>query len=237
MSENEKWLELADLYAAGALNEQEAAELLARAKHSPELRAYLAENEQAMAQFPKALKPVEPPSFIKARLMQQVESEIFEKAAAPSPWFSLNWATGLVMAGLMIGLGVTVVQTREKMISYKKVADEIVKPDTQVVSLKPLEAAQPVSTGTMVWNPKTCEGIFMATHLPQLPEGKEYQLWAISGSETIPAGVFKVDEDGCAKFDLKGVPQNKTVDKFAVTLEPTGGVPTPTGAMYLLGTV
>ena len=236
MKDQEKYFELADLYAAGSLDERETAEFLEYLKRSPELQAYLAENEQALTAFPKALSPVVPPSFIKARLMQQIESEVFA-GAAPVSIFSLNWATGLVMAGLVVALGATVIQTRGKMMSYKKVADELVLADTQVVAMKPLEAASPVSTAKMIWNPKSCEGIFMAMNLPQLPSGKEYELWAISGSEAIPAGVFKVDEDGCAKFDLKGIPQNKIVEKFAVTLEPAGGVPKPTGAMYLLGSV
>lgn len=234
MSNNEKWFELADLYAAGALDEREAAEFLDHLKRSPETRAYLAENEQALTAFPKALSPVAPPSFIKARLMQQVESEVFSAAPA-SLFFSLNWATGLVMAGLVVTLGVSVVQTREKMMNYKKVADDLVSAETQVVAMKPLEAAKPVSNGKMIWNPKTCKGTFIVSNLPDLPAGKEYQLWAISGSETIPAGVFKVSETGCAKFDIEGIPQDKSVDKFAVTLEPAGGVRTPTGAMYLVG--
>ncbi len=238
MKDQEKWFELADLYAVGSLDERETAEFLEHLKSSPELLDYLTENEQALTAFPKALVPVAPPSFVKARLMQQIESEVFSGAgAAAAPGFSLNWATGLVMACLVVALGATVIQTRQKMMSYKEVSDELAQPDTQVVAMKPLEAAQPISTGKMIWNPKNCTGIFMAMNLPQLPTDKEYQLWAISGSETIPAGVFKVDEDGCAKFDLKGVPQNKTIDKFAVTLEPIGGVPAPTGAMYLLGTV
>ena len=232
----EKYFELADLYAAGALDEKEAAELQAELKRSPELRTYLAETEQALLAFPQSLAPVQPPAFVKSRLMQQVESQVFSPAPA-SPIFSLNWATGLVMASLVIGLGVTVVQTQGKMVEYKKVAEQIEHADTQVVAMKPLEAAKPVSNGKAIWNPKTCKGTFIVSNLPQLPSGKEYQLWAISGSETIPAGVFKVSETGCAKLDIQGVPQNKTVDKFAVTLEPVGGVPTPTGAMYLLGAV
>lgn len=237
MNDKEKWFELADLYAVGSLNDRETEEFLEQLKRSPELRAYLTETEQALTVFPKALEPVAAPSFIKARLMQQIESDVFAVAGAGVPAFSLNWATGLVMAGLVVALGATVIQTRQKMMNYKEVTDELAQADTQVVAMKPLEAAQPISTGKMIWNPKSCKGIFMAMNLPQLPTDKEYQLWAISGNETIPAGVFRVDEDGCAKFDLKGVPQNKTVDKFAVTLEPVGGVSAPTGAMYLLGTV
>lgn len=232
----EKYFELADLFAVGALDEKETAELQAELKRSPELRTYLAQTEQALLEFPGNLTPVAPPSFIKARLMQQVESQVFSAAPA-APSFSFNWMTSLVMAGLIIGLGVTVVQTQGKMEEYKKVADQLEHADTRVVAMKPLEAARPVSNGKAIWNPKTCKGTFIVSNLPQLPVGKEYQLWAISGAETIPAGMFKVSETGCAKLDIQGVPQNKTIDKFAVTLEPAGGASAPTGAMYLLGTV
>jgi len=36
---------------------------------------------------------------------------------------------------------------------------------------------------------------------------------------------------------IPSLPQGKSFDKFAVTLEPAGGVPKPTGPMHLLGTV
>ena len=65
-------------------------------------------------------------------------------------------------------------------------------------------------------------------------------MWAIAGKEPVSAGIFEVDEAGHAFLRLPTLlplPRAKRFDKFAVTLEPAGGVPKPTGPMYLLGSL
>ena len=57
----------------------------------------------------------------------------------------------------------------------------------------------------------------------------------IGGTETVPAGVFRVDDQGQARFPLQVLAQGESFDKFAVTLEPAAGVEKPTGPMVLLG--
>jgi hypothetical protein len=44
-----------------------------------------------------------------------------------------------------------------------------------------------------------------------------------------------VDQEGRALLRLPPLPEAKTFDKFAVTLEPAGGVLKPSGPMHLLG--
>ncbi|MEW6062393.1 MAG: anti-sigma factor, partial [Bacteroidota bacterium] len=55
----------------------------------------------------------------------------------------------------------------------------------------------------------------------------------------VSAGVFSVTNNQEQYFKIVELPIPEHTDKitaFAVTLEPKGGVPQPTGAMYLLGT-
>jgi anti-sigma-K factor RskA len=47
--------------------------------------------------------------------------------------------------------------------------------------------------------------------------------------------VFNVDASGAGSLSVHPLPGVATVDAFAVTLEPAGGLPAPSGAMYLLG--
>ena len=51
----------------------------------------------------------------------------------------------------------------------------------------------------------------------------------------ISAGVFTVDAKGTASLRVPPLPGVKKVDAFAVTLEPAGGRPAPTGQMFLAG--
>jgi anti-sigma-K factor RskA len=84
----------------------------------------------------------------------------------------------------------------------------------------------------MLWHPET-GGLFHVFNLPVPPEGKVYELWAISGKTPLPAGVFTVDSSGRGTIPVAPLEGRPPVTVFAVTLEPAGGVPSPTGAMYL----
>jgi anti-sigma-K factor RskA len=47
--------------------------------------------------------------------------------------------------------------------------------------------------------------------------------------------VFSVDASGTGSLSVRPLPGVATVNTFAVTLEPAGGLPAPSGEMYLLG--
>ncbi len=234
MSGHEKWIELADIYAAGALDGSDLQEFSAHLPGCQICRNHVHQTEEALASIPGSLSLVEAPAVIKSRLMEEIGEPALAGAGAPA--FSMSWAAGAVLACLCIALGTAFFQTRQKMMDYKKVADHLSEADTQLVSLSAMDPS-PRAFGKMVWNPKKCEGVFMAMNLSKLPEGMVYELWAISGSTPVPAGTFTVDAGGCVKMDLKEMPKDLKVDKFAVTLEPAGGVPQPTGAMHLIGAV
>jgi anti-sigma-K factor RskA len=104
-------------------------------------------------------------------------------------------------------------------------------PSTQVVTLGGLTPS-PAAQGRMIWNPRA-GGLFVAVDLPAAPEGKTYELWAIAGGKPVPAGLFSVDAEGKGQLRVGPLEGVAAVDVFAVTLEPAGGVPSPTGEMYL----
>ena len=107
-------------------------------------------------------------------------------------------------------------------------------PATQVVALAGLAPA-PSARARMIWNAPQ-GGLLVAAGLPAAPPGKAYQLWAIAGKNApVSAGVFEVGRDGAAACRVPPLPGVDKVDVFAVTLEPAGGVPAPTGPMYLAG--
>ena len=71
--------------------------------------------------------------------------------------------------------------------------------------------------------------------LPPLPEGRTYQMWLVPKSGApISAGVF-LPTHGARQLWTAEVPLNTEVKAFAVTIEPAGGVPQPTGPKVLLG--
>jgi anti-sigma-K factor RskA len=71
--------------------------------------------------------------------------------------------------------------------------------------------------------------------LPPLPAGKIYQVWLVAGGPPVSAGLVAPDEVGRgASFFRTPVDVTGPVT-VAVTIEPAGGVPAPTGAFYLTG--
>ena len=62
---------------------------------------------------------------------------------------------------------------------------------------------------------------------------KTYELWAITGGTPRPAGLFGVDAKGAGGLRIEPAPEGRPVDVFAITIEPAGGVPAPTGPIVL----
>lgn len=109
-------------------------------------------------------------------------------------------------------------------------------PEALFVNLGPLPAA-PQARARVFFNRSSREAILIASGLDPAPEGKAYEVWVIGKAAPVPAGVFQVDASGRAVVRLPPVPDPGNVKTFAVTLEPVGGVPAPTGPMVLAGAV
>ncbi len=80
----------------------------------------------------------------------------------------------------------------------------------------------------------TGERVVLLVHdLASAPPERTYQLWAIEGGVPRSAGVFDTDAEGRARFRAKLTAAIRDDAVLAVTLEPAGGVPQPTGPIVL----
>ncbi|MEK7385900.1 MAG: anti-sigma factor, partial [candidate division NC10 bacterium] len=114
---------------------------------------------------------------------------------------------------------------------YRSAAELLRDPATQVLALRGV-GPSPQATGRVVWHAVNGGHMFVA-NLPPPPPGKAYELWTIGAAAPQPAGVFQVDAQGRGSHRIVPVDAAKPVRVFAVTLEPAGGVPAPTGPMVL----
>jgi anti-sigma-K factor RskA len=79
--------------------------------------------------------------------------------------------------------------------------------------------------------------VFTASNLPPLPAGRTYQLWVVTPEMPVDAGLLKPKLDGGVNV-VYAMPSGITKPvAIAVTIEPEGGVPAPTGDKYLVGLV
>jgi hypothetical protein len=130
----------------------------------------------------------------------------------------------------------TMVKERDRQISLTSQEVSWLKdPRVQVALLKGLEG-NPAARAKLLWNPGTKQGILWVTGLPPLPLEKSYELWAFVGDRPVPAGTFDASS---AAGTVIPISRQETLDdapvKFAVSVEPKGGVPKPTGAIVLAG--
>jgi anti-sigma-K factor RskA len=116
------------------------------------------------------------------------------------------------------------------------VLDLLTSPDTLKVALVAAEA-RPAPQGKAFYHPSRGL-VFYATDLPVLPPHQTYQLWLVPHKgNPISAGTFDVDAKGNGSVVLPSLPSGVAAKAFAVTVEPAGGVPQPTGEKVLIGMV
>lgn len=249
---HEEWLERAEIYALGALDGAELRDFESHlASGCAECEERLRESREAIAQAVASLAPVAPPPRVKAEILRRIGAE--SPAPAGERSFRWSWPAGigaLAAAGLVLVLSWQLIDTRRKLedaqsrlgaidsekAQYKEVMDFLSNPQVRVVNLTGVPATSR-GKAQLLWDPVARKGILLTIGLPQTTAEKAYELWGLVGSEAVPAGVFTVNEEGRVVFRLPKLAESKPFDKFAVTLEPAGGVPKATGPVVLVGSL
>jgi anti-sigma-K factor RskA len=250
----------ADVYALGALDGAELAEFEAHlATGCATCAERLRETREALTLLAKALPEVAPPPALRVRVLERVAA-VPTGPAAPVPlrrerprgrvlWWA-GWAGLAGAAALLVVVNLELRSTRRELQGLQdrlvtlqaELArrEETVRflsdPNVRHVSLDGLKPS-PEASAWLLWNPGTREGLLLARGLPTAPAGHAYELWALAGAQPVPAGVFAVDAGGRGLLRLPPLPADLAYDAFAVTLEPAGGVPKPTGPMHLHGKI
>lgn len=76
--------------------------------------------------------------------------------------------------------------------------------------------------------------LLLASRIPPLPAGRTYQLWVIVSGSPRSLGVFAPDPEGRVVYVGSEPLELPTGVKAAVSIEPSGGVPQPTGPIVLV---
>jgi anti-sigma-K factor RskA len=242
VSEHDELVDSAALYALGALDPAERrtfeAHLQSCTVCAGEVRALRAVADR----LAYSVTPVDPPAGLRGRLLRSLTHR--PTATRGGSW---GWLAAAAMLAVSIGLGWYAVALRERIRSLEQqVADALrsseasrvrlavlTAPDLADVTLKG-QAPAPQASGRALWS-RSRGLVFAASALPAPPAGRTYQLWYLTSGPPISAGIFEPEADGRA-IAFFATPQLPMAPSgFAVSLEPDGGVPAPTGAIYLAG--
>ncbi|MEP7270841.1 MAG: anti-sigma factor [Acidobacteriota bacterium] len=140
-------------------------------------------------------------------------------------------------------------QTRQLLAERRRV-DEVVANATRMVSLSG-DAGAPQASARLFWDTNREEWVIYFFNLPAAPSDKDYQLWYITDDQRkVSAKVFRnekdepTEKDGWNETDGRvelrlALPREivPALAATAVTLEPRGGSPQPTGQLVLKGAI
>jgi anti-sigma-K factor RskA len=264
-AEHDELREQASLYVLGALMPPEREAFETHLTGCAECAAEVQSLRPLMVGLAQAVPPHDPSPGLRARVLAaagaasaaQAPSFPRKRSNLVIPW--LATAASFVVA---LGLGTYAVSLRSRVaaletelrdavaraaLSESQITDlrqtstearaqvaVLAAPDLRRIDLAG-QAAAPQASGRAYWS-RSSGLVFTALNLPAVATGKTYQLWVLAGQAApIGAGVFQPDPQGrvVARFDTPlDLP---TPTGMAVTIEPEGGVPAPTGAMYLVG--
>ena len=109
--------------------------------------------------------------------------------------------------------------------------DAVKNPNTTVVNMVGTKVA-PKSSANVYWDSTNSSVYLVVKNMPKLPSDKQYQLWALIDGKPKDLGVFDAADD---KVILK-MKNTQKAQAFAITIEKTGGSPSPTlDSMQSLG--
>src|SRR5438034_924242 len=100
----------------------------------------------------------------------------------------------------------------------------------------PLQSPSPAIGESLMEQSRRCR--VYVHNLPPVPSDRSYQLWFVPRTgNPISASVFNTETDGSAMVDIPGPDNVVMLAAAAVTTEPAGGLPQPSGPFALLGMV
>ena len=245
---------LAAIYALGALDGDELTQFQAHLPTCAACQVTLRHAEETLARAVLSAPAQAPPREVRTALIRRITERRGARGRAWLRWGAMT-AVAAAAAAMFAGAWVAVryeaelgrmaretaavkervardeAALQEQLAVYRGAVDLLRDPATRVVELRG-RGTGGSATARMIWNDAS-GGHLVVSGLAPAPAGQTYELWTIAGGTPRPAGTFGVDPNGRGVHRVPPESARGGVDVFAVTLEPEGGTPAPTGAMVL----
>lgn len=242
-----------ELYALGISSPEETAIIEDCLEKYPELRKDLVEIEMALENYAQA-NSISPSSSVKEKLFKQIFNEdtntsqsqatvvdINKRKVVPLFYKYIAAAVFVLLIGSMI-LNYNYyrkfhntdkqLQLAQQKLEQQGNKNKALSQDLDVITNKYAQsvvlngtAKAPEAVARIFWMKNTGQVYIDPTNLPDVPSGKQYQLWAIVDGKPVDAGII---ETAKGTYRIQKMKSFGKVDAFAITLEKAGGSPTPT---------
>ena len=262
MNEHPIHAEDLELYALGALDADEKRAVESHISACPECGGKLADCREIVAWLAFASPPVDPSPRVRERLLAQIHAASANLPAAPArgvpqrpaSLISRWWTAVLVPAGVALALlaillwredsrldqqlaaqRAAIAQMQKQLAEAREISELVEASDTMKVSLASMPG-MPQGTARVFFNSQMgklmCDGA-----IAPAPKNMTYQLWLVpKQGAPISAGFFDATAGEHSSW-MAAVPKGVVPVVFAVTIEPAGGMPHPTGPKVLVGPV
>lgn len=255
---------LLEAHVFGRTSPEEARLVEGMRASEPAVRAELESIEMALEE--EALRSaIAPPPAMKQAVLDRIAADAARTTTpvipiAPRQERRFNWAVAASVAALLLSAAINFMQYRElrhvrgelaRLENERSVLAEqlevqqagfrhsqeqlavLTNPRTQVVVLNGTPNA-PAAKARIYWDKAAHLVHIDALTMDPPPAGMQYQLWALVDGKPVDAGVIGLGPDQ----GLQRMNDVSEAQAFAVTLERSGGSPTPTlEAMVLMGPV
>lgn len=255
---HDAWLESAALYVIDAMDENERRAFETHLRGCEQCRAEVASLEGLDQALATAVPQVDPPATLRDRVLTSVRPT---KVQPPAATTTAHWLPLAASLALSVGLGgyayslqqrITVLEdqltdaraqaadtlaraeaTQRTLQVTQTHLDVLTAPDSTRVALAG-QAPAPGASGRADWS--RARGLALSLeNLPPLQPGRTYQVWLLTAGMPVSAGLLAPDAAGRSTI-VYPVPQGGVVPVgIALTEEPDGGLPQPTGQPILVG--
>ncbi len=247
--------DLAAEYALDSLDPESARAFEAMLATDAELKALTDSLREAATALAHNVPQQLPPPELRERILSRIRAEAQSMTPAapatstqtpPSPQEQgggslIPWAIAACFAISTVALWVErsqLQQDRGALMQELHAAqdrDQLAK--MKIATLSAQVEAYAKASAVIVWDPEKQRGVIKLAKVPPPEAGKDYQLWVIDSKypQPVSGGVVSVNEEGVARVAFHPDKQISKADTFAISIEPAGGVPAPTGSIVLAG--
>ncbi|MEO7445311.1 MAG: anti-sigma factor [Ferruginibacter sp.] len=253
---------LLELYATGLASEAEMLEVEEAVSQSPEVAEEFSRIERSLEAYAFNISKL-PDAAVKHNLDERLFVNTVEKGNVvqmdnrDAKVYSISPAWKWVAAAsiiLLIGSAILNFkyynEARDNMAAKEAADNSLLAQQTELdkmnsnfqviqskysepVSLHGLPAA-PDAAAKIFWMKNTGEVYVDPSNLPPAPAGKQYQLWGMVDGKPVDGGMILDTKKG-NRYEIQKMKSFGSAQAFAITLETSGGNPTPKGEMYVMG--
>jgi anti-sigma-K factor RskA len=227
--------ELAALNALDLIDPAEHAELRAAMERDPGVRALVEDYAEITAQLAVVLPQKAPPRELRQAIMDQLPHATRSRIVSVAFTTWLPYAIAACLMILAIGQAHRLANLKSELAEAQAEASRLKHDNSllglRVATLEAKDASYMNAKVVVAWDPLQHKGVISIQNLPPPAPGHDYQLWVLDPGVKAPISAGLVSSSANSQPFAVQAAGNASNPGFAISLEPAGGRPQPTGAI------